>query len=91
MFYSTSKKQTRSIQKTSNVKNQQLPNRKLLKLLIPPNCKAINCKASHLKSFVHGQPPASQKHFLILCMNFDYCLQMKEKNKNNKKAFNCDK
>ena len=47
-------------------------------------------KASHIKSFAHGQPPASQKHFLILCMNFDYCLQTEEKNKNNKKAFNCD-
>ena len=90
IFYSTSKKQTRSIWKTSNVKKQRLPHRKLVKLLIPPNRKAINCKATHIKSFVHGQPPASQKYFLILCMNFD-CLQMKEKNKNSKKAFDCDK
>ena len=30
-------------------------------------------KASYIKSFVHGH------------MNFDYCLQLKEKNKNNYK------
>ena len=90
IFYSTCKKQARSIWKTSNVKKQWLPNRKLVKSFTPPNCTVINFKASHIKSFAHGQPPASQKHFLILCMNFDYCLQTEEKYKNNKKAFNCD-
>ena len=35
--------------------------------------------ASHIKSFVHGHPHASQKHFLIDNMNFDYCLQKKKK------------
>ena len=28
-------------------------------------------KASHIKSFVHGHPPASRKYFLIYRMNFD--------------------
>ena len=42
-------------------------------------------KASYIKSFVHGQLLASQNVFLIFHMNFDYCLQLKEKNKNNYK------
>ena len=36
-------------------------------------------KASHIKSFVHGHPPASQKYFLFYRMKFGYCLQTKEK------------
>ena len=48
-------------------------------------------KASYIKSFVYGHPPASRKYFLTYRMNFDHCLQTKEKNKNNKKTFNCDK
>ena len=34
--------------------------------------------------------PASRKYFLVYRMNFDYCLQTKEKSKNNKKRFSCD-
>ena len=32
-----------------------------------------------------GHPPASQKYFLISCVNIDYCQQTKEKNKTTKK------
>ena len=39
------------------------------------------CQACHIKSFIHGHLPESQKYFLIYHMNFDYCLQTKEKKK----------
>ena len=44
------------------------------------NAFSLQCyKATHIKSFVHDHPPASQKYFLIYYMNFDYCMQTKEK------------
>ena len=48
-------------------------------------------KASHIKSFVHGHPPASWKYFLIYRMNLDYCQQTKEKKQKQLKTFNSDK
>ena len=48
-------------------------------------------QASHIKSFAHDHPRAPRKYFLIYHMRFDYCLQTQEKNKSNKKTFNCDK
>ena len=47
-------------------------------------------RVSHIKSFAHGHLPSLQKYFLVYCMNFDHCLQTKEKNQNKKKTFNCD-
>ena len=39
----------------------------------------------------NGHPTTSRKYALIYGMNFDYCLQTKEKKKNkNKKIFSCD-
>ena len=42
-------------------------------------------KAIYIKSFVHSQLLTSQIFFLIFHMNLDYCLQLKEKSKNNYK------
>ena len=42
-------------------------------------------RVSHIKSFAYGHLPSLQKYFLVYCMNFDHCLQTKEKNKNKKK------